>query len=39
LNDLLADFVSAARSILAENLVGIYVTGAFALDGGDAERL
>jgi predicted nucleotidyltransferase len=36
LNDLLAEFVSALRSILAENLVGVYLTGAFALGGGDA---
>jgi predicted nucleotidyltransferase len=36
LNDLLTEFVSAVRSILAENLVGVYLTGAFALGGGDA---
>jgi predicted nucleotidyltransferase len=36
LNDLLTDFVSAVRSILADNLVGVYLTGSFALGGGDA---
>ena len=36
LDDLLTAFVSSARSILAENLVGAYLTGSFALGGGDA---
>jgi predicted nucleotidyltransferase len=36
LNDLLTEFVSVVRSVLAKNLVGVYLTGAFALGGGDA---
>ncbi len=36
LNDLLTNFVSRARSILEANLVGVYLTGSFALGGGDA---
>ena len=36
LNDLLTDFVSAVRWILGGNLVGVYLTGSFALGGGDA---
>lgn len=36
LNDLLREFVSAVRSILATNLVGVYLTGSFALGDGDA---
>lgn len=36
LNDLLTKFVSAVRSILVENLVGVYLTGSFALGDGDA---
>ena len=36
LNDLLTRFVDAIRSILAENLVGVYLTGSFALGDGDA---
>jgi predicted nucleotidyltransferase len=36
LNDLLTDFVYAVRRILADNLVGAYLTGSFALGGGDA---
>jgi hypothetical protein len=36
LNQLLSDFVRRVRSILDANLVGIYLTGSFALGGGDA---
>ena len=36
LNELLTEFVSAVRSILAETLVGAYLTGSFALGAGDA---
>lgn len=36
LNDLLGDFVGRVRSILDTNLVGVYLTGSFALGGGDA---
>lgn len=36
LNDLLRELVSAVRSILATNLVGVYLTGSFALGDGDA---
>jgi Nucleotidyltransferase domain len=36
LDDLLSDFVGRLRSLLGANLVGIYLTGSFALDGGDA---
>ena len=36
LNALLTDFVCAVRSILCDNLVGVYLTGSFALSGGDA---
>ena len=36
LNDLLSDFVSRVSSILDTNLVGVYLTGSFALGGGDA---
>ena len=36
LNDLLGDFVARLRSILSANLVGVYLTGSFALGGGDA---
>lgn len=36
LNELLADFVGRVRSILEQNLVGVYLTGSFALGGGDA---
>ena len=35
LNDLLTDFVYAVRRILADNLVGAYLTGSFALGGGE----
>src|SRR3954447_16854772 len=36
LNGLLTRFVSAVRQILGGNLVGVYLTGSFALDRGDA---
>jgi len=36
LNDLLTDFVRRVRSILGADLVGVYLTGSFALGGGDA---
>jgi hypothetical protein len=36
LDDLLASFVGHVQSILGRNLVGLYLTGSFALDGGDA---
>jgi predicted nucleotidyltransferase len=36
LDDLLTKFVSSVRSVLGENLVGTYLTGSFALGGGDA---
>jgi predicted nucleotidyltransferase len=36
LNDLLTDFVSRVRWILEPNLVGVYLTGSFALGGADA---
>ena len=36
LDDLLTRFVRSVRSILAENLVGAYLTGSFALGAGDA---
>jgi predicted nucleotidyltransferase len=36
LNNLLTKFVSAVRLILAENLVGVYLAGSFALGAGDA---
>jgi predicted nucleotidyltransferase len=36
LNDLLTEFVGRVRSILGSSLVGVYLTGSFALDGGDA---
>jgi hypothetical protein len=36
LNDLLSEFVGRVRSILDQNLVGVYLTGSFALGGGDA---
>lgn len=36
LNDLLVDFVRRVRSILDTNLVGVYLTGSFALGSGDA---
>jgi hypothetical protein len=35
LNGLLSDFVGRAQSILTTNLVGVYLTGSFALGGGD----
>jgi aminoglycoside adenylyltransferase-like protein/nucleotidyltransferase-like protein len=35
LNDLLNRFARRVRSILADDLVGIYLTGSFALGGGD----
>jgi predicted nucleotidyltransferase len=35
-NDLLTEFVSVVRSILSANLVGIYLTGSFALGAADA---
>lgn len=34
--DLLAKFVSMVQQILGDNLVGVYLTGSFALGGGDA---
>jgi len=36
LNALLTRFVSGVHEILGGNLVGVYLTGSFALDGGDA---
>jgi hypothetical protein len=36
LNELLVSFVDRIRSILGGNLVGVYLTGSFALGGGDA---
>src|SRR4051794_20144759 len=36
LNDLLTRFVEATRGILDGNLVGVYLTGSFALGRGDA---
>jgi predicted nucleotidyltransferase len=36
LNDLLATFVGRVRAILEAKLVGVYLTGSFALGGGDA---
>lgn len=36
LNDLMRELVSAVRSILGTNLVGVYLTGSFALGDGDA---
>jgi hypothetical protein len=36
LSDLLADFAGRVQLILDTNLVGIYLTGSFALGGGDA---
>jgi hypothetical protein len=36
LNDLLAEFVGRVRSILGDELIGAYLTGSFALGGGDA---
>jgi hypothetical protein len=36
LNELLADFVRRVRSILGDDFVGAYLTGSFALGGGDA---
>jgi hypothetical protein len=36
LNELLADFVRRVDSILGADLVGVYLAGSFALDGGDA---
>lgn len=36
LNDLLAEFVGRVRSTLDASLVGVYLTGSFALDAGDA---
>jgi hypothetical protein len=36
LNDLLATFVGRVRTILETKLVGVYLTGSFALGGGDA---
>jgi len=36
LNDLLADFVGHVKTILGKNVVGVYLTGSFALGGGDA---
>ncbi len=36
LNDLLARFVARVSSILGPKLVGMYLTGSFALGGGDA---
>src|SRR3954471_15238251 len=35
LNALLADFVERVSSILADDLVGAYLVGSFALGGGD----
>jgi hypothetical protein len=35
LNDLLSEFVGRLRSTLDTNLVGVYLTGSFALGGGD----
>ena len=36
LNELLTKFVARVQSILGTNLVGVYLTGSFALGGGDA---
>ena len=36
LNDLLTRFVARVSSILYSRLVGVYLTGSFALGGGDA---
>jgi hypothetical protein len=36
LNDLLTRFVDRLSSILGAKLVGVYLTGSFALDAGDA---
>lgn len=36
LNELLTTFVARVQSILGTNLVGVYLTGSFALGGGDA---
>jgi hypothetical protein len=36
LNGLLAEFVGRVRSILGDELIGAYLTGSFALGGGDA---
>ncbi len=36
LNGLLTDFVGRVRPILGTSLVGVYLTGSFALGGGDA---
>lgn len=36
LNDLLCNFTGRVRSIIGGELVGIYLTGSFALGGGDA---
>jgi predicted nucleotidyltransferase len=36
LNGLLADFIGRVRPILDTSLVGVYLTGSFALGGGDA---
>jgi hypothetical protein len=36
LNVLLADFVRRVRSVLGDDFVGAYLTGSFALGGGDA---
>ena len=37
LDELLADLVASARSILGDDFVGAYVTGSFALGAGDAH--
>ena len=36
LNQLLNDFIRRIQAILGPNLVGVYLTGSFALGGGDA---
>ena len=36
LDDLLTEFLGRVRSMLGRNLVGLYLTGSFALGGGDA---
>lgn len=37
LNELLSELVSGARSVLGESLVGVYLTGSFALGDGDLQ--
>jgi hypothetical protein len=37
LNELLAELVTSARSVLGANFVGAYITGSFALGAGDMQ--